>query len=283
MVIQLADGDTSSHPGSGLIGYKFDRYINAVRIRNIPLVSGVIASALAVFLFKLMAKYRYLYTKSLLITIIITNVVLYGILETLAQSILNYDSSLPWVLYNTNAIEETIELPPPPSPSESVNDSDLGNFLEYLESGLARDPAPVPFPVSPLTNFKFHKLARFMLWGAIIANAQFWWYKFLQIYAGDLKFVEVLRKVLADQLCYSPVSLASFFLYAATIIDGGNLQNGREKLAKLYLPTLLTNYVVWIPVQFINFLLVPSAFQVPFSSSVLVFWNCYLSVRNSTS
>lgn len=282
MVIRLHDDDTSNQFESGQVFAVFDKYINAIRIRNVPAVSGVIACTLAAFLFKLMMKYRYLYTKSLLATIIITNVVLYGILETLAQSILNYNSSMPWILYSAAENGVPIHLPPPPSPSESVNDTDLGSFLDYLESGHTHGPDSPPMPIELLTRFRFHSLARFMLWGAIIANAQFWWYKFLQIYAGHLQFVEILRKVLADQLCYSPVSLACFFLYAATIIDGGNWQDARQKLAKLYLPTLLTNYVVWIPVQFINFLLVPTDFQVPFSSSVLVFWNCFLSVKNSS-
>lgn len=54
------------------------------------------------------------------------------------------------------------------------------------------------------------------------------------------------------------------------------------EIQRLYIGTLGCNYLLWPAVQFINFLAVPKHLQVPFSSSVGVLWNCFLSMRNAS-
>lgn len=229
--------------------------------------------------------------KSSLITIIVTNLVLYGISETLAQSIMSYRPYLPRVSFRYNddspstrlsfaALEEA----PEQENLSDIDDEGIDRFINYLqqdhESGLS-DFSAQPVPLE-LSYFQFNRLAGFMCWGFILAFVQCWWYRFLQIYSKDPKFIEVLRKVLTDQLCYSPISLFCFFTYGTIVLESGTWEDAKVKLGKIYLKTLLVNFSVWFPVQFINFLVVPRDYQVPFSSSVSVLWNCFLSMRNSS-
>lgn len=285
------------------------KVINCIRIYNVPALNFAIIFTLVTFLLKLTTKYKELYMKSSLITIIVTNLVLYGISESLAQSILSFRlAAPPFSVYLNGPIYSSrgasdLEAQTGQSSDVSVlrrtNDSDieeedLDRFLEYL-GGANTESESILVSRSNVgheqiqsasfepTYFKFNRLTGFMCWGFVMAFVQCWWYKFLQIYSKHPQFVEVLRKVMSDQFCFSPISLFCFFTYGTMVLESGTWEDTKVKLRKLYLQTLIINYSVWFPVQFINFLLIPRDFQVPFSSSVSVLWNCFLSMRNSTS
>lgn len=229
----------------------------------------IIILVLGFFLIRLTIKYNDLYVRNSLITLIVTNIVLYGISETLAQLVLLYRGESP-----AFAVSEPVALG-----GEDIietDDEDVDTFLSFVQQ-------PAPEPEEPLPNFRFGRLAGFMCWGFVMAIVQYIWYSFLQIYSKDPKLVEVIRKVLLDQFCFLPVLLFCFFTYGTMVLDNGTWDDTLDKLRRVYLSTLMLNYCVWFPVQFVNFLLVPRHFQVPFSSLVLVLWNCFLSMRNLTA
>lgn len=272
----------------------FTRVLNCVRVYNVPAINVAIIAVLSTFLLKLTTKYTELYMKNSLITIIVTNLVLYGISETLAQTLLCFRASdaavsvrihdgTRGVLFNSNDISVGTQNTAPydEDATSDVEEESLDRFLEYLRNPEVPESAGTPGAPVQLTYFQFNRLAGFMCWGFVMAFVQCWWYKFLQIYSKHPQFVEVLRKVMSDQFCFSPVSLFCFFTYGTIVLESGTWEDARAKLRRLYLLTLVINYSVWFPVQFINFLLVPRSFQVPFSSSVAVLWNCFLSMRNS--
>ena len=128
-----------------------------------------------------------------------------------------------------------------------------------------------------LDIFNFYRWICFMFWGLFLSFFQVPWYKFLNyFYTEDPTVVQVLERVLSDQLVYSPISLYSFFMYSNYIMEHGDGETFQTKIKNIYISTLGCNYLVWPMVQFINFLLVPKHLQVPFSSSVGVLWNCCL-------
>lgn len=324
MPIRLDNDDSLSLPDleSSIGGYDrlhqlnpFTRIINAIRIYNVPLINFMIIGVLGTFLLKLTTKYTSLYMKSSLVTIMVTNLVLYGISETLAQTLTSYNSSRPFVSADLNEIDHVgisfnssdiqrhnaqqnhYHVSPLLALDLSVtyeydsDDEGVERFIDYIQdhdhdhdgySGASLD-FPQTIPYVPLSYYQFNRLAGFMCWGFVMSFAQCWWYKFLSIYARDPKFIEVLRKVLTDQLCFSPVSLFCFFTYGTMVLENGTWKDTKKKLNKIYLKTLLINYSVWFPIQFFNFLVVPYSFQVPFSSSISVLWNCFLSMRNSAA
>ncbi|WPK22837.1 hypothetical protein PUMCH_000054 [Australozyma saopauloensis] len=289
----------------------FSKLINCVRIYNIPVLNFAIILTLVAFLLKLTTKYKELYMKSSLITIIVTNLVLYGISESLAQTILSFKPESPqFSIYvnsyiyprlrpsdvENNTLVQTTSGPIELRDETEISEDDLDRFLDYL--GGPGSGSEAPFLVDSSTDtpaiynsmstieptyFNFYRLSGFMCWGFIMAFVQCWWYKFLQIYSKHPQFVEVLRKVMSDQFCFSPISLFCFFTYGTIVLENGTWEDAKAKLLKLYLQTLVINYSVWFPVQFINFLLIPRDFQVPFLSSVSVLWNCFLSMRNSSA
>ncbi|OBA16494.1 uncharacterized protein OGAPODRAFT_36086, partial [Ogataea polymorpha] len=246
------------------------------RVRNVPVPNLLILVIFAYFLARLTTKYHQLYTKSSLVATMATNIVLYGIADTLAQSITAYcqqtsfqERNLP---YNIATYLETLV---PRRPEDY--------FVDYGEDGEISVHQVEETTESSLPTFQVRRFAGFVFWGFLMSFVQVVWYSFLNAMYKDVPtFVSVLERVLTDQLCFSPVSLACFFTYGTLVIEQGSVDDVKEKLYRVYLSTLACNFCLWFPVQFVNFLVMPKSFQVPFSSGVGVLWNCFLSLRNAT-
>ena len=78
-----------------------------------------------------------------------------------------------------------------------------------------------------------------------------------------------------DQLVFAPCFVPSFF--AAVMLLDGKPHLIKQKLSAEWFPTMLTNYTVWVPAMFVNFLFVPPSHQVLFSNGVGFGWNIYIS------
>jgi protein Mpv17 len=278
----------------------FKKLGNSYRIFNITIINYSILSMFGYLLVKLTFRYHKLYTRSSILATIATNVVLYGISDTCAQSITQFlagrrinnsdfthtnssrytDGGIRITLNNNSGID--------------LNGSNV--FVDYGdgegEIGINHD-----FNVYDIENnnentaytihderenFNFRRWFGFITWGFIMAFIQVAWYMFLNAMFTDMpSIVSVLERDLTDQLLFSPLSLASFFAFTTMVIEGGDVQTYKDKMFKLYVTTLAVSFSVWFPVQFINFSIMPKKFQVPFSSSVGVLWNCFLSYRNA--
>ncbi|KAG7711188.1 hypothetical protein KL950_001154 [Ogataea haglerorum] len=277
MPIRLSTDERPSGSRASLqLPVALQEFLNA-RVRNVPVLNLLILVIFAYFLAKLTTRYHQLYTKSSLVATMTTNIVLYGIADTLAQSISAYfqqasfqEHSLP---YDIATYLGTLV---PRRPEDY--------FVDYGEEGeisvhQARDAADAAPP-----TFQVRRFAGFVFWGFLMSFVQVAWYSFLNAMYKDVPtFVSVLERVLTDQLCFSPVSLACFFTYGTLVIEQGSADDVKEKLYRVYLSTLACNFCVWFPVQFVNFLVMPKSFQVPFSSGIGVLWNCFLSLRNASS
>ncbi|KAF9133983.1 hypothetical protein BGW39_008470 [Mortierella sp. 14UC] len=89
-----------------------------------------------------------------------------------------------------------------------------------------------------------------------------------------------LKRVAADQILFAPVGLAMLFT-GLTVLEGGSLQQIKDKLNNTFVPTLKANYMVWPMVQLVNFSVMPLQLRLPFVSVVGIAWNAYLSLVNT--
>ena len=103
------------------------------------------------------------------------------------------------------------------------------------------------------------------------------WYKVLSKINFKSPIMTTTARVLADQTLFASANLA-LFLSSMAYLEGANVQ---KKLEESYLPALKMNWLVWPPVQAINFTFVPLQSQVLVVNVVALFWNCYLSYVNS--
>ena len=103
------------------------------------------------------------------------------------------------------------------------------------------------------------------------------WYKLLTRINLQNKHVTTAVRVLADQCVFATTNLA-FFLSSMAWLEG---TSPKAKLESTYVEALKKNWLVWPPVQAINFTYVPLHHRVLVVNVVSLGWNCYLSYANS--
>lgn len=289
------------------------------RILRIPKLNLFIIIFFGAFLVRLMFVYRSIYEKTAITTMIVSNLLLYGLADTLAQSLTSFVKFKPETGPDTGFripfLWELSEIKRIKLPVSNIDDNDDDDELEsgtessdtdsidsrdLAELGLTNDTNAtfllqsntddrrrksykrLTIPTAFIT-YDFRRLALFMVWGFVQAILQYYWYPILNsLYNEDNLFLSTLKRVMTDQLCFSPLSLAAFFLYSTIVIENGSKADVVHKLKTAYLQTLVVNYAVWPAAQTVNFMLMPKHLQVPFASTVGVFWNAYLSLKGAS-
>ncbi|KAF2199922.1 hypothetical protein GQ43DRAFT_375095 [Delitschia confertaspora ATCC 74209] len=227
----------------------------------------------AVFLLQMAAvslltrKFNSYYARRPVLTTMITNAILGGIADTVAQSL-------------TAVRERAVRKPGGPDKDDFV-------AIEIHELDKKNPwPAGELIPNSPRLPppFDFERLTRFMAYGFLMAPIQHRWFSILSRtfpVSKTAAFVPALKRVAFDQLLFAPLGLAAFFSFM-TVAEGGGKRALTRKFQDVYVPALKANYMVWPAVQIINFRLMPIQFQLPFVSTVGIAWTAYLSLTNSS-
>jgi protein Mpv17 len=110
----------------------------------------------------------------------------------------------------------------------------------------------------------------------LMGPAGHFWYGFLMTRFQSTGLVTTLQRVVLDQLVFGPL-VALPVMFAVVAILNGKPETAIPKIQADWKPTVLANWAVWIPAQFINFKFVPAQFQVLFANMIGLGWNIYLS------
>lgn len=251
--------------------YRIIKYLSQFKIFYIPVLNWGILCVYLSLLYKLIQRYETLYEKSVLLTTMTTNTLLFGLSDTLAQSISCFLALVSERPYSASVSLDNYQ------PTVSRDQPDDSFYADYGDTRSRQRQNSVQSVnsqfqlLSKQTDkdiFNFHRFLGFTMWGFAMSFVQVAWYWVLNhLFTADPTFVSVLERVLSDQLFFSPISLFSFFTYSNFVLEGGDKITLNDKIQKIYISTLAANYMVWPLVQFINFLVMPRRFQVPFSSS----------------
>lgn len=213
---------------------------------------------------RIASKFNSYYADRPVLTTMVTNAVLGGVADTVAQLITAFKTQRHKGSRSTSDDFFSIE----------IHELDKERPPALGELGYARDRPPA---------FDFERLTRFMSYGFFMAPVQFQWFKFLSKTFPLTKSsptIPALKRVAVDQLMFAPFGLVCFFTFM-TVAEGGDRRMLFRKFQDVYLPTLRANFVLWPAVQILNFRVVPLQFQIPFVSTVGIAWTAYLSLTNS--
>jgi len=216
---------------------------------------------------RLIAKFSSYYADKPVLTIMITNAVLGGIADTVAQTLTSVRQGAGRQRGGAQR-DDFLAI--------QIHELDEKNKIAMHE--LIPDTRRLPLP------FDFERLTRFMAYGFIMSPIQFHWFAWLSSAFPITKtaaMIPVVKRMACDQLMFSPFGLACFFTFM-TVAEGGGKRAISKKLQDMYLPTLKANWMLWPAVQMINFRLMPIQFQIPFVSSIGIAWTAYLSIANAT-
>lgn len=178
----------------------------------------------------------------------VTNAVLGGVADTVAQSITSIRQRA--VRKRPNGLH-------PHDDALAIEIRELDRKNPLTDRELIPDSKILPPP------FDFERLTRFVAYGFCMAPIQFRWFKFLERSFPITKlsaFGPAMKRVAFDQLIFAPFGVACFFT-AMTVAEGGGRREVTHKLREMYVPTLRANYMLWPAVQVVNFRLMPVQFQ----------------------
>ncbi|RYP02961.1 hypothetical protein DL764_005487 [Monosporascus ibericus] len=245
---------------------RFARTINSKFIYDrVPLLHAIIFFIEMAIAARLTARFNSYYDERPVLTMMVTNAILGGIADTVAQTI-------------TSVRQRALRKPGGISKDDSVAIEIHELDRKWSDRELIPDSKQLPPP------FDFERLTRFMAYGFAMAPVQFKWFSFLSRAFPITKehaFMPAVKRMTFDQLIFAPFGIACFFT-AMTVAEGGGRRAVAHKLRDMYVPTLKANFMVWPAVQMINFRLMPVQFQLPFVSTVGIAWTAFLSLSNAT-
>jgi len=226
----------------------------------------------AVFLLQMAAvsllarKYNSYYAQRPVLTTMITNAVLGGIADTVAQTL-------------TAVRQRAVRKQGGPGKDDflAIEIHELDRRNPMNDQDLIPDSKLLPPP------FDFERTVRFMSYGFIMSPVQLRWLKFLGAtfpLSKTSTWGPVVKRVAFDQFLFAPAGLACFFTFM-TVAEGGGKRAVQKKFQDIYVPALKANWIVWPAVQMINFRIMPIQYQIPFVSTIGIAWTAYLSLTNS--
>lgn len=126
------------------------------------------------------------------------------------------------------------------------------------------------------SSIDVNRTTRFTLLGLLfVGPALHAWYQVLNRMVPSPLLRGTLARLALDQFAFAPVFISSIF--TILLSAEGRPQDVPGKLKQDFKETLVTNWKVWIPFQFLNFKLVPLHLQVAGANAIALFWNVYIS------
>jgi hypothetical protein len=125
-------------------------------------------------------------------------------------------------------------------------------------------------------DFNVRRSFNFALIGGLyIGPVLHYWYGYLFRKFPQQTATGAIQRLLADQFLFAPPFIPVF--YALMLGLEGRISELQPLLRKQYIETLVNNWQLWIPAQFLNFRFVPVQHQVVFTNTVALAWNSWLS------
>lgn len=170
-----------------------------------PLVNVLVMVFHFTLLSRLAVRYNAYYERRPVVTMMVTNAILFGVADTVAQTITAFRSrsrsrSGPGAL-PSYAKDDPIPLRWPGKDAAGIVVSEKG-LLDVPVLGGAAVPAP---------GFDFERLSRFVAFGFCVAPLQYRWFGFLSkvfpITKGKAALGQAVKRVVFDQLVYAPFGM----------------------------------------------------------------------------
>lgn len=103
--------------------------------------------------------------------------------------------------------------------------------------------------------------------GMTVGPCCHYWYQLLDKLIPGKSIRIIFKKVVADQIIFSPICLSIFFLTLG-VCERSNLKTVTEEIIEKGIILYTAEWMVWPPAQIINFYLIPLKFRVLFDNIV---------------
>ncbi|KAK1371962.1 PXMP2/4 family protein 4 [Heracleum sosnowskyi] len=110
---------------------------------------------------------------------------------------------------------------------------------------------------------------------ALVGPTLHFWYLYLSKLVTTPGVPGAFLRLVIDQLFFAPAFVGVFLSTLLTLEGRPSLV--MPKLQQEWFSSVIANWKLWVPFQFLNFLFVPQQFQVLACNSVALIWNVMLS------
>lgn len=118
----------------------------------------------------------------------------------------------------------------------------------------------------------------FTLLGLVLVGPTLhFWYLYLSKLVTTPGAAGAFVRLLLDQFIFAPIFIGTFLSTLVTL--EGRPSTVIPKLKQEWLSSVIANWQLWIPFQFLNFWFVPQQFQVLASNFLALIWNVILSYK----
>lgn len=137
-------------------------------------------------------------------------------------------------------------------------------------------------------KYDYARTARSVIYGSLVFSfIGDKWFKFLNNKVvlpntPNSHWTNIAFKVGFDQMTFAP-SVIPFYFGCLTLMEGKTLKDAEKKIQDRWWDTLRANWAVWPAFQCINFAFVPVQHRLLAVNTIAIFWNTYLSYKNSLS
>ncbi|XP_046968935.1 mpv17-like protein 2 [Vanessa cardui] len=112
--------------------------------------------------------------------------------------------------------------------------------------------------------------------GAAVGVLCHHWYKVLDKFIIGKTFDMVAKKLLLDQLIFSPIMIVTFFGSLA-LFEKDPVGNFKEEVRDKFVTLYHAEWLVWPPAQIINFYFLPTKYRVLYDNTISLGYDVYTS------
>jgi len=125
-------------------------------------------------------------------------------------------------------------------------------------------------------GFKWQRSAHMTCAGFTTGLVSHYWYIYLDRFLGTKRTLYVItKKVLLDQIVFSPVNLLVYFSTLGVCERSGALRVKEELVEKGFEQIYVVEWIVWPPMQFFNFYVLPLRYRILFDNIVSLGFDIY--------
>ena len=150
----------------------------------------------------------------------------------------------------------------------TVGDAIQQNYDLLTEEKCESDPGT--------SKFNVQRSAHMTAAGFTTGLVSHYWYIYLDKFLGTRKtFLLITKKVLLDQIIFSPVNLVVYFSTLGLCERSGTLRIKEELVEKGFEQIYVVEWIVWPPMQFFNFYVLPLRYRILFDNIISLGFDIY--------
>lgn len=150
--------------------------------------------------------------------------------------------------------------------SISVTLSAIGDLMEQTYEVYTKD----------MEKYVYKRTIHMGFSGAAVGVLCHHWYKVLDKFIIGKTTDMVIKKLILDQLVFSPIMIVTFFGSLA-LLEDNPVDNFKEEVAQKFLTLYKAEWMVWPPAQIINFYFLPTRFRVLYDNTISLGYDVYTS------